>query len=141
MCAHSNVHPDHGLILFVCLPLPQTQLLEPKETKAAQKETKAWVRPKHLQKYSIVPQLNFVFLVIVLLTSLFISLQPQPPPVKQKSSRTTRQEQTTSVKPAASHQSTSRKRSSKRSPELFPGTSHQTPVPRVTAPSHLPSRR
>lgn len=42
------------------LSLPQTQLLEPRETKAVQRETKAGVRLKPLQKYSIVPQLNFV---------------------------------------------------------------------------------
>ncbi|XP_074480130.1 protein fantom isoform X1 [Sebastes fasciatus] len=56
---------------------------------------------------------------------------PRPQHVKQKSSP----EQRTSVKPP------DRKRSTKRSPDLYHDTPHLTPEPRLTTPSHLPTRK
>ncbi|XP_044040637.1 protein fantom isoform X3 [Siniperca chuatsi] len=92
----------------IAKPRVKTQLLEPRETKAVQKETKAW---------------------------------PQPPPVKQKSSQNIRPEQPTSMKLLATRQSTARKRSTKRSPDLYQRTPHLTPEPRLTTPSHLPTSK
>ncbi|XP_078132763.1 X-linked retinitis pigmentosa GTPase regulator-interacting protein 1 [Sander vitreus] len=86
---------------------PRTQLFEPRETKAVQKET---------------------------LVSVFACLQP--PPVKQNRSQNIRPEQPTSVKPLA----TDRKRSTKRSPDLYHDTAHLMPKPRLTTHSHLPTR-
>ncbi|XP_023277539.1 protein fantom-like [Seriola lalandi dorsalis] len=85
----------------IAKPRVKTQLLEPRETKAVQKETKAW---------------------------------PRPP-------TNVRPEETTSVKPVATRQSTARKRSTKRSPALYQGTPRLTPEPRLTTPSHLPTRK
>ncbi|XP_063326254.1 protein fantom isoform X2 [Pelmatolapia mariae] len=62
---------------------------------------------------------------------------PRPPPTKQRSSQDVRAEQTTSVRPL----STDRKRSTKRSPELYQRTPHLTPEPRLTTPSHLPATK
>ncbi|XP_026017450.1 protein fantom isoform X1 [Astatotilapia calliptera] len=62
---------------------------------------------------------------------------PRPPPTKQRSSQDVRAEQTTSVRPT----STDRKRSTKRSPELYQRTPHLTPEPRLTTPSHLPATK
>ncbi|XP_051285385.1 protein fantom isoform X2 [Dicentrarchus labrax] len=62
---------------------------------------------------------------------------PQPPPVKQKSSQNMRPEQPTSV---ATRQSVDRKRSTKRSPELYQRTPKLTPEPRLT-PSRLSTRK
>ncbi|XP_070786062.1 protein fantom [Enoplosus armatus] len=92
----------------IAKPRVKTHLLEPRETKAVQKETK---------------------------------VQPQPPAVKQKSSQNIRTQQTTSVKPPATRQSTARKRSTKRSPDLYRGTPHLTPEPRLTTPSRLPTSK
>ncbi|XP_075942997.1 protein fantom [Anarhichas minor] len=78
---------------------PRTQQLEPRESKAVQKETKTL---------------------------------PRPPAVKQKSLQNILPEPTL-VKPLA----TGRKRSTKRSPD----TPHLTPDPRLTTPSHLPTRK
>ncbi|XP_067436448.1 protein fantom [Thunnus thynnus] len=89
----------------IAKPRVKTQLLEPGETKAVEKETKAW---------------------------------PRPPPVKQKD---TRSEPTISVKPLAVRQSTDRKRSTKRSPDLYQGRPHVTPEPRLITPSHLPTSK
>ncbi|KAI3376547.1 hypothetical protein L3Q82_017002 [Scortum barcoo] len=95
-------------VMSFILVCPETQLLEPRETKAVQKETKAW---------------------------------PQPPPVRQKSSQRVRPERRTSVKPPATGQSADRKRFNKRSPDLYRGTPHLTPEPRLTKPSHSPTRK
>ncbi|XP_039896583.1 protein fantom isoform X2 [Simochromis diagramma] len=62
---------------------------------------------------------------------------PRPPPTKQRSSQDVRAEQTTSVRPT----STDRKRSTKRSPELYQRTPHLTPEPRLITPSHLPATK
>ncbi|XP_062240321.1 protein fantom [Platichthys flesus] len=59
---------------------------------------------------------------------------PKPTAVKLKSSKNTRPEPTISVKPLDTRQSTDRKRSTKRSTDLYQGTTHPTPE------SHLPSR-
>ncbi|XP_034413660.1 protein fantom, partial [Cyclopterus lumpus] len=83
---------------------PRIQLLEPRETRAVQKGTKAL---------------------------------PRPPAVKQKSSQNILPDQSTSVRPLA----TGRKRSTKRSPDLYHDTPHLTPEPRLTTPSHLPTRK
>ncbi|XP_054457821.1 protein fantom [Anoplopoma fimbria] len=83
---------------------PRTQLLDPRETKALQKETKAL---------------------------------PRPPAVKQKSSHNILPKQPTLVKLLAN----GRKRATKRSPELYHDTPHLTPEPRLTTPSHLPTRK
>ncbi|XP_029311195.1 protein fantom, partial [Cottoperca gobio] len=83
---------------------PRTQLLEPRETKAVQKEIKALARL---------------------------------PSGKQKSSQNTRSQQLTCVKPL----DTDRKRSTKRSPDLYHNTRHLTPEPRPTTPFHLPTRK
>ncbi|KAM9335197.1 protein fantom [Symphorus nematophorus] len=65
-------------------------------------------------------------------------VKPQPPPVKQKSSQNIRPERPTSV---ATRQSTDKRRSTKKSPDLFQRTSHLTPEPRLTTPSLLPTRK
>ncbi|XP_049923318.1 protein fantom [Epinephelus moara] len=85
----------------IAKPRVKTHLLEPRETKAVQKETKPL---------------------------------PRPPPVKQKGSQN---KQPIPVKPLT----TDRKRSSKRSPDLYQGTPHLTPEPRLTTPSHSPTRK
>ncbi|XP_034712437.1 protein fantom isoform X4 [Etheostoma cragini] len=58
---------------------------------------------------------------------------PRPPPGKQKRSQNIRAE---SVKPLA----TDRKRSTKRSPDLYHDTAHQTPKPKLNTHSELPTR-
>ncbi|XP_026209179.1 protein fantom [Anabas testudineus] len=63
---------------------------------------------------------------------------PRPPPVKQKGSQNVWQDQTIFAKPQANRQSRTRKRSTKRSPDIFQMTPHLTPEPRLTTPSHLP---
>nr|XP_046237605.1 protein fantom [Scatophagus argus] len=63
---------------------------------------------------------------------------PQPPPAKQKSSEKTQPEKSTSVAP---RQSTDRKRSTKRSPDLHQRTPLLTPEPRLATPSYLPTTR
>nr|XP_033507909.1 protein fantom isoform X3 [Epinephelus lanceolatus] len=85
----------------IAKPRVKTHLLEPRETKAVQKETKPL---------------------------------PRPPSVKQKGSQN---KQPIPVKPLT----TDRKRSSKRSPDLYQGTPHLTPEPRLTTPSHSPTRK
>ncbi|XP_034712436.1 protein fantom isoform X3 [Etheostoma cragini] len=59
---------------------------------------------------------------------------PRPPPGKQKRSQNIRAE---SVKPLA----TDRKRSTKRSPDLYHDTAHQTPKPKLNTHSELPTRK
>ncbi|KAK2862762.1 hypothetical protein Q5P01_002295 [Channa striata] len=67
--------------------------------------------------------------------------QPRPPPVKHKSLQNTQTQETIPVKPRVPHQSTGRKRSTKRSPDLYPGTPHMTPELRLATPSHLPASK
>ncbi|XP_032400070.1 protein fantom isoform X3 [Etheostoma spectabile] len=86
----------------IAKPRVKTQLFEPRETKAVQKES-----------------------------------LPRPPPVKQKRSQNIRPEQPPSVKPLA----TDRKRSTKRSPDLYHDTAHQTTEPKLTTHSDLPTRK
>ncbi|XP_036969270.1 protein fantom isoform X2 [Acanthopagrus latus] len=64
--------------------------------------------------------------------------RPQQPPVKQKSLQNLRPERPTSV---TTRKSSERKRSPKRSPNLYQHTPHLTPEPRLTTPSHLPTRK
>ncbi|XP_042367761.1 protein fantom [Plectropomus leopardus] len=85
----------------IAKPRVKTQQLEPRETKAVQKESKAL---------------------------------PRPPPVKQK---ILHHKQPISVKPPTTH----RKRSTKRPPDLYLGTPHLTPEPRLTTPSHVSTRK
>ncbi|KAL3046587.1 hypothetical protein OYC64_004554 [Pagothenia borchgrevinki] len=61
----------------------------------------------------------------------------RPLPVKQKSSQSIQLQQPISVKPL----DTGRKRSTKRSPDLYHDTPHLTPEPRPTTPSHLATRK
>ncbi|KAI4808740.1 hypothetical protein KUCAC02_000786 [Chaenocephalus aceratus] len=61
----------------------------------------------------------------------------RPPPVKQKSSQSIRRQHPISVKPL----DTGRKRSTKRSPDLYHDTPHLTPEPRPTTPSLLATRK
>ncbi|XP_067380498.1 protein fantom [Channa argus] len=67
--------------------------------------------------------------------------QPRPPPVKQKSSQNIQPKETISVKLQATRQFTGRKRSTKRSTGLYPGTPHVTPEPSLPTPSHLPASK
>lgn len=75
-----------------------------------------------------------------LIGSLFISLQPQPPPGKQKSPQNIRPELNTHVKPLDTRQSKDRKRSTRRSPDLHQSSTHLRPEPRLTTPSHVAAR-
>ncbi|KAK5848547.1 hypothetical protein PBY51_006151 [Eleginops maclovinus] len=61
----------------------------------------------------------------------------QPPPVKQKSSQSIRLQQPISVKPL----DTDKKRSTKRSPDLYHDTPHLTPEPSPSTPSLLATRK
>ncbi|KAK1889697.1 X-linked retinitis pigmentosa GTPase regulator-interacting protein 1 [Dissostichus eleginoides] len=61
----------------------------------------------------------------------------RPPPVKQNKSQSIRLQQPISVKPL----DTGRKRSTKRSPDLYHNTPHLTPEPRPTTPSLLATRK
>nr|XP_020443594.1 X-linked retinitis pigmentosa GTPase regulator-interacting protein 1-like [Monopterus albus] len=66
---------------------------------------------------------------------------PRPPPVKHNNSQNIHPEQTLPVKLLATHQSSHRKRSTKMSPVLYPGTTHLFPEPRLTTPADLPARK